>query len=89
MQGSPDYSYKIQQSSDDSEVNVERDEYYQQALDLVLSSGQASISLIQRRLRIGFNRAARLVELMEEDGYVGPATGGKPREVIKGKDVQF
>ena len=46
-------------------------------------SGQASISLIQRRLRIGFNRAARLVEMMEEDGFVGPSTGGKPREVLK------
>lgn len=84
-QGRPDYSYKIEQP-EDNVADVARDEYYQQALDIVLSTGQASISLIQRRLRIGFNRAARLIEMMEEDGYVGPATGGKPRGVLRRKD---
>lgn len=86
-QAKPDYSYKFEEYADESVSDTEKDEFYQQALDLVLSSGQASISLIQRRLRIGFNRAARLVEMMEEDGYVGPATGGKPREVLRRKDV--
>ncbi|MBI5194337.1 MAG: DNA translocase FtsK [Nitrospirae bacterium] len=86
-QGSPDYSYKFEEYPDESVSDAEKDEFYQQAIDLVLSSGQASISLIQRRLRIGFNRAARLVEMMEEDGFVGPATGGKPREVLRRKDV--
>ncbi|MDD5434472.1 MAG: DNA translocase FtsK [Nitrospira sp.] len=87
-QGTPDYSYKFEEYADESVSDAdEKDEFYQQALDLVLSSGQASISLIQRRLRIGFNRAARLVEMMEEDGFVGPATGGKPREVLRRKDV--
>lgn len=85
-QGTPDYSYKFEEYPDESVSDAEKDEFYQQALDLVLSSGQASISLIQRRLRIGFNRAARLVEMMEEDGFVGPATGGKPREVLRRKD---
>ena len=83
-QGGSDYSYRLQQSSDEETVgHMERDEYYQQALDIVLSTEQASISMIQRRLRIGFNRAARLIEMMEEDGFVGPATGGKPREVLR------
>ncbi len=83
-QASPEYSYKPEEAvSEDGLAEVDRDEFYQQALDIVLMSGQASISLIQRRLRIGFNRAARLVEMMEEDGFVGPATGGKPREVLK------
>ena len=60
----------------------ERDQFYEQAIDLVTSTGQASISMIQRRLRIGFNRSARMVEMMEEDGIVGPSIGGRPREVL-------
>lgn len=83
-QASPEYSYKPEDAVSGEGVSEgDRDEFYQQALDIVLLSGQASISLIQRRLRIGFNRAARLVEMMEEDGFVGPSTGGKPREVLK------
>lgn len=83
-QASPEYSYKPEEAVSEEAVSEgDRDEFYQQALDIVLMSGQASISLIQRRLRIGFNRAARLVEMMEEDGFVGPSTGGKPREVLK------
>ncbi len=83
-QGVSDYSYRPQPSSEEEPIgSMERDEYYQQALDIVLSTGQASISMIQRRLRIGFNRAARLIEMMEEDGFVGPAAGGKPREVLR------
>jgi S-DNA-T family DNA segregation ATPase FtsK/SpoIIIE len=60
----------------------ERDQYYEQAIELVTSTSHASISMIQRRLRIGYNRAARMVEMMEEDGIVGPSIGGKPREVL-------
>ena len=83
-QASPEYSYRPEESSsDESSVDAAHDEFYQQALDIVLLSGQASISLIQRRLRIGFNRAARLVEMMEADGFVGPSVGGKPREVLR------
>jgi len=52
----------------------------------VVSSGQASISYLQRRLRIGFSRAARLVDMMEMDGLVSAAVGGKPREVLVKKD---
>ncbi len=58
------------------------DPLYDQALEIVVQSGKASASYLQRRLKIGYNRAARLVEEMEERGIVGPANGAKPREVI-------
>ena len=48
----------------------------------MLEKGKASTSLIQRHLRIGYNRAARIIEMMEREGLVGPADGAKPREVI-------
>jgi S-DNA-T family DNA segregation ATPase FtsK/SpoIIIE len=60
----------------------EYDEKYDEAVAFVADAGQASISLIQRRFRIGYNRAARIVEKMEEEGVVGPSDGIKPREVL-------
>jgi S-DNA-T family DNA segregation ATPase FtsK/SpoIIIE len=62
------------------------DPVYPQALDFVMEQGKASISLIQRRFRIGFNRAARFIEQMERDGLLGPADGSKPRVVLKGRE---
>ncbi len=62
------------------------DPVYPQAVDFVMEQGKASISLIQRRFRIGFNRAARFIEQMERDGMLGPQEGSKPRPVLKGKD---
>lgn len=58
------------------------DPLYDQALEIVVQAGKASASYIQRRLKIGYNRAARLVEEMEDRGIVGPANGSKPREII-------
>jgi S-DNA-T family DNA segregation ATPase FtsK/SpoIIIE len=56
---------------------------FHEALDLIRRQGRASISMLQRRLRIGYTRAARIIETMEEMGIVGPATGGsKAREVL-------
>lgn len=60
----------------------ESDDRYDEAVAIVCESGQASISMVQRRLRIGYNRAARLIELMEKEGIVGPADGARPREVL-------
>ncbi len=71
-------------SGDDGEG--EHDELYQDAVRLVIEFGKASTSLLQRRLRIGYGRAAHLIDLMQNDGIVGPADGPKPREVLKKPD---
>jgi DNA segregation ATPase FtsK/SpoIIIE, S-DNA-T family len=63
-------------------VGFEKDELYDEAARIVVTSGQVSISYLQRKLRIGFSRAARLVDMMEADGLVSPGAGGKPREVL-------
>ena len=63
------------------------DELYQDAVRVVCEMGRASTSTLQRRLRIGYGRAARLIDLMEKDGIVGPPDGSKPREVLKKKRV--
>lgn len=60
----------------------EYDEKYDEAVALVARTGQASISMLQRRLRVGYNRAARMIEVMEKEGVVGQADGVKPREVL-------
>lgn len=61
------------------------DEKYDEAVELVTDLGQASISLVQRYMKIGYNRAARIIEKMEVDGIVGPSDGAKPRKVLVGK----
>jgi DNA segregation ATPase FtsK/SpoIIIE, S-DNA-T family len=66
-------------------VAFEKDDLYDEAARIVVESGQASISYLQRRLRIGFSRAARLVDMMEADGLVSPSAGSKPREVLVDK----
>lgn len=65
----------------DSEAD-EFDEKYDEAVALVTKTGQASISMVQRHMRIGYNRAARIIEVMEKQGVVGPSDGVKPREVL-------
>ena len=89
--GEPDYIDEEIFVEDDDEEGArdlfgepmsDDDPLYDQALEIVVQSGKASASYIQRRLKIGYNRAARLVEEMEERGIVGPANGSKPREVI-------
>lgn len=60
----------------------DRDEVYQKAVDLVLSTKKASASFIQRRMRLGYPRAARMIEQMETDGLIGPADGKRPREIL-------
>ena len=64
----------------------EDDPMYGDAVKLVVEFGKASTSLLQRRLRIGYGRAAHLIDLMEQDGIVGAADGPKPREVLKRPD---
>jgi S-DNA-T family DNA segregation ATPase FtsK/SpoIIIE len=60
------------------------DELYDKAVDLVIEHGQGSTSWVQRKLNIGYNRAARMMEEMERQGVVGPADGARPRKVLVG-----
>ncbi|MCR5763242.1 MAG: DNA translocase FtsK [Treponema sp.] len=89
--GEPEYiddEIFVPDDDDDSDGQVSlmgdggEDPLYEKALDIVVQAGKASASYIQRRLKIGYNRAARLVEEMEARGIVGPANGSKPREII-------
>jgi S-DNA-T family DNA segregation ATPase FtsK/SpoIIIE len=82
-QGKPVYdeTITVEEKGPDA-IEMEKDDLYDEAARIVVSSGQASISYLQRRLRIGFSRAARLVDMMEAEGLVSAAAGGKPREVL-------
>jgi len=86
-QGAPDYRMEILETAVAGDgdgpggADDYRDELYDDAVRIVLDTNQASISMIQRRLRIGYNRAARMVERMEREGLVMPADGARPREV--------
>ncbi|MDD5722932.1 MAG: DNA translocase FtsK 4TM domain-containing protein [Syntrophales bacterium] len=72
-------------SKEGSSAEEEFDEKYDEAVELVTDLGQASISLVQRYMKIGYNRAARIVEKMEAEGVVGPSDGAKPRKILAGK----
>jgi S-DNA-T family DNA segregation ATPase FtsK/SpoIIIE len=88
-QGRPTYDTTItadEKGNTQEHAEFDKDELYDEASRIVVSSGQASISYLQRRLRIGFSRAARLVDMMEMDGLVSQAVGGKPREVLVKKE---
>lgn len=65
-----------------SPLDTEKDELYDEAKRMVLETGIASVSMLQRRLRLGYTRAARLIDMMEEEGIVGPYRGSKPREIL-------
>jgi DNA segregation ATPase FtsK/SpoIIIE-like protein len=60
----------------------EDDELLPQAIDIVLMAGAASVSILQRRMNIGYPRAARLIDVMQEKGYIGPFEGSKPRKLL-------
>lgn len=82
-QGRPEYQANLNLSGQSrSEAETGDDELYDDAVKLVVSTGNASISMIQRRFRIGYARAARLIDMMELAGVVGPYQGSKPREVL-------
>jgi S-DNA-T family DNA segregation ATPase FtsK/SpoIIIE len=86
-QGEPRYREEVvkwqDNYADTRDLIGEKDELYDAAVRVVLETGQASISMIQRRLRVGYNRAARLIDAMEQNGIVGPAQGSQPREILR------
>jgi S-DNA-T family DNA segregation ATPase FtsK/SpoIIIE len=84
-QGPPDYGLleALQVPQQGQEASQGQDDLYEQALEVAAQAGEVSISMLQRRLKVGFNRAARLMELMEQEGLVGPPRGaGKPRAFL-------
>jgi S-DNA-T family DNA segregation ATPase FtsK/SpoIIIE len=87
LEVSPEEGTRAEANGNGSEpMEAADDELYQDAVRLVVEFGKASTSLLQRRLRIGYGRAAHLIDLMEQDGIVGAADGPKPREVLKRPD---
>jgi S-DNA-T family DNA segregation ATPase FtsK/SpoIIIE len=91
-QGEPDYetAFLAPPASDegqegDSDEGFD-DPAYEEALRIVLDMGKASTSTLQRRLRLGYGRAARILDAMEKDGIIGPPDGSRPREVLKRPD---
>jgi S-DNA-T family DNA segregation ATPase FtsK/SpoIIIE len=83
-QQGPQYLSEVEAASEgkSSFRNMEKDEMYDEAVRVVLETRQASVSVLQRKLRLGYGRAARIVDMMEEEGIVGPYQGSKPREIL-------
>ena len=83
-QGKPVFNESITAEDEKSagSTDYEKDDLYDEAARIVVVSGQVSISYLQRKLRVGFSRAARLVDMMEAEGIVSPGSGGKPRDVL-------
>ncbi len=87
--GEPTYDTtvgKVEGSAAEKARNEDRDDLFDECARLVVEQGQASTSMLQRRFRIGFSRAGRLIDLMEQDGIIGPADGARPREILVAKN---
>jgi len=83
-QGEPVYDETILKQQEQALLGgiQEKDELYETAAKLIIETGQASVSILQRRLRLGYTRAARLIDMMQDEGLVGPYRGSKPREIL-------
>lgn len=90
-QGQAEYKEDLVPELDEQEEEAEDDldELYDQAVQIVVEAKQASVSLLQRRMRVGYTRAARLIDTMEAKGVVGPYEGSKPREVLVSQEMYF
>jgi S-DNA-T family DNA segregation ATPase FtsK/SpoIIIE len=89
-QAKPTYDESVLREPEEERQSVdtgERDTLFLDAVRLILQEGQCSITLIQRRMRLGYARAARIVDVMEREGIIGPADGSKPREVLVGPEI--
>ena len=83
MQAHLDRATREEEDGEEGEEELGEDgELYQQAVEVLKATRRASTSMLQRRLRIGYNRAARIMEIMEEKGIVGPENGSSPREIL-------
>ena len=92
-QGEPEYDESVTAAEEEAVATTEeekeeepRDEYLERAVDLVMDSGQASVSMLQRRFRIGYTRAARLVDTMEDMKIIGPNNGSKARDILMSRE---
>lgn len=86
-QAQPVYNEEIIQEQQKSHLaNGEKDEMYDEAVRVIIESNQASVSILQRRLRFGYTRAARIIDMMELEGLVGPFEGSKPRKILVDRD---
>jgi S-DNA-T family DNA segregation ATPase FtsK/SpoIIIE len=85
-QGTPDYENKVTEKITSKKPDLpeqgEDDELVNQAVEVIRQTRRASTSSLQRRLRIGYNRAARLMDQLEEQGIIGPPQGSEPREIL-------
>ncbi|MBI4398134.1 MAG: DNA translocase FtsK, partial [Candidatus Omnitrophica bacterium] len=87
-QKSPQYLASLVHAGEQKQAGIqhEKDELYDEAVRVVLQTGQASASVLQRRLRLGYSRASRVIDMMEMEGIVGPFQGSKPREILVPRD---
>ncbi len=87
-QAEPAYNEQILKEKGKTGVNSsEKDEFYDEAVKIILESNQASVSILQRRMRLGYTRAARIIDMMEEEGLVGPYEGSKPRKILVDREA--
>jgi S-DNA-T family DNA segregation ATPase FtsK/SpoIIIE len=82
------YNKSVQEASSGKveSLDMDKDDLYNEAVRIVLETRQASVSILQRRLRLGYNRAGRIIDMMESEGIVGPHQGSKPREILVEQD---
>ena len=88
MNLSGDSSKSSSQKEDMAQVEEYDDPLYNEIVEFVIETQKASASLLQRRFKLGYNRAARIIDLLEERGIIGPPNGSKPREVLVKLDEQ-
>jgi len=86
-QGEPVYDEEILKEQQRSQFDTgEKDELYDEAAKIIMESNQASVSILQRRMRLGYTRAARIIDTMEQEGLVGPFEGSKPRKILVNRE---
>jgi S-DNA-T family DNA segregation ATPase FtsK/SpoIIIE len=83
-QAEPVYDEEILKEQKKSSLpgGTEKDDLYDEAVKIIMESNQASVSILQRRMRLGYTRAARIIDMMEQEGLVGPFEGSKPRKIL-------